>query len=527
MAHSVNARPAENRSARPHPGTTLERRPPARPVWRFPRKRAGSEIGAAPAFTLIQLLLILAIAGILAGTLAPNLIRRTNVAARQTETAKLAEFSGALQHAIQRTQVIPGTNTWITTVATEIQRSTNEVQQVYPEFPADTTIRREFLIDPAFTPATGPSLLPYTQTSAGIDQLSLNAPGPNSRVMLVSSSKRGLALPVTSGAPGATVFSNLWNWSYDPVTEAPPAGWPAAWNEQGRFLQVERINVASLFQPVGLKNLRYTTNNAGSMVAVASEVSRYFLAGTLLTIFPTTNTTVFTAETVTRHVRFDLTPSTGAPPRIWFKFAETNGIVATNSGALGSALNGTYQNGILLARIGPRPPTAPALSTNNLAVQLDGVDDCVTTTAGVCTNLDTFTLAGWIRPNALAMPSRAFFGQRDAVVVGSWTPGKVGVWTKVGGVKEVTYPFAMNQWHHVAAVGDGTFLRMYLDGQLAGLLIKATDNYSVTNAQTFRVGGGLFAASGDYFQGQLDEVVFYSRALGTNELAQLQAGTLP
>ena len=501
MANSLNLRPARRPSCAPRP--------------------------LAPAFTLIQLLLVLTIAGIVAGTLVPNLIRRTNVAARQTETARLVEYSGALQHAIQRTQTIPGVNTWITTIAAETKRDTNQVQQVYPEFPTDLTTRRVFLIDPVFTPATGPTLLPYAQTSAGIDRASPNAPGPNSRVMLVSSSKRGLALPVASGVPAAITFSNLWNWYYDPATEAPPAGWPAAWNQQGRFLQVERINLASLFQPIGLKNLRYTTNSAGPMAAVANEVSRYFLSGTLLTIFPTTNTTPFVAETVNRHVRFDLTPPTNTAPSIWFKFAETNGIVATNSGTFGSPLNGTFANGILIAQVGPRPPTAPALSTNNLAVQLDGTDDCVTTITEVCTNLDTFTLAGWIHPAALANPARAFFGQRDAIVVGSWTPGKVGVWTKVGGVKEVTYPYALNQWHHVAAVGDGAFLRVYLDGQLAGLLIKATDNYSVTNAQAFRIGGGLFAAGGDYFQGQLDEVVFYNRALGTNELAQLKAGTLP
>jgi hypothetical protein len=95
----------------------------------------------------------------------------------------------------------------------------------------------------------------------------------------------------------------------------------------------------------------------------------------------------------------------------------------------------------------------------------------------------------------------------------------------LSGVGTLTMPLpSTGTWHQVVATYDGSMMRIYLDGtlrasQAASGLINVTSN--PLNIGT-KVAG---ATAGDHFNGVLDEVKIYNRALTQDEVALLQIAT--
>ena len=67
-------------------------------------------------------------------------------------------------------------------------------------------------------------------------------------------------------------------------------------------------------------------------------------------------------------------------------------------------------------------------------------------------------------------------------------------------------------WYHVAATYDGSRRSIYFNGQLV-----SSDSPSAPNVQAVNFGIGKTVGQ-EYFNGLLDEVVVYSRALSANEI---------
>ena len=72
----------------------------------------------------------------------------------------------------------------------------------------------------------------------------------------------------------------------------------------------------------------------------------------------------------------------------------------------------------------------------------------------------------------------------------------------------------LDTWTHLAATYDGATLRLYVDGSLAGSV--AATGAIATSAGALRIGGNTLW--GEYFQGLIDEVRVYNRALSQAEL---------
>jgi hypothetical protein len=214
-----------------------------------------------------------------------------------------------------------------------------------------------------------------------------------------------------------------------------------------------------------------------------------------------------------------------APVGYW-RLNESSGTVAANLGS-GANLNATY-NSITLGTPGPRPPEFNGFEPNNNAPTFNGTSGFVTGSAGLLSGRGAFTIGGWIKPAATPGSRIGLFGQNDAVEFGFISGTTIQCWTPSGGSVNVNYPFPMNTWHHVVAVGDGTSIRIYFDGALAGTGGSSTANYG-TSTFPFNIGGGgIYDATGNFFNGQIDEVVVYHRALSAAEVQSLyQAGTTP
>ena len=204
-------------------------------------------------------------------------------------------------------------------------------------------------------------------------------------------------------------------------------------------------------------------------------------------------------------------------PVAYWRLNEANGTVATNIANPG--LNGAYQN-VTLNIAGPRPPGFGGFETNNTAAQFNGTSSSVASGASLANNLSAFTMAGWIRPVIAPGIRAGLFGQNGVLGVGFLNAGTLQVFTSGGGSLTVSNSLTLNQWHHVAVVGDGANLQIYFEGVLQGTGGSATGNYGSSASQFNIGGGGIFDAAGNFFNGQIDEVAVWGRALSASEIQQ-------
>jgi type II secretory pathway pseudopilin PulG len=232
---------------------------------------------------------VIAIIGILMAIVGPNLIRKVIETTSTREGRNLQVLADTLDNYIRKNQSIPGGATWVNALSSFAKLSPTEVRYADPANPV--TSGRVFMIHPGFTPSTGTDPV-YALGSAG------TVAPTNARILIISSTKRGLALPVTSGkaantAANRTRFDNIWNWSLNPFTKAPPTGWPAAWNGGGEHLHVQRIDLSSLFHHVTVSNPNFPTNipfakfNQLSTYAfdVTNAVDAYYPEGTVIRFY--------------------------------------------------------------------------------------------------------------------------------------------------------------------------------------------------------------------------------------------------
>ena len=218
-----------------------------------------------------------------------------------------------------------------------------------------------------------------------------------------------------------------------------------------------------------------------------------------------------------------LTRALQSAPMDYWRLDEVNGTSALNLGLMGATANGSYQGGLTLGTDGPRPPRWVGFEADNRAPLFNGTDSYVGGPIGLLDNVAQFTLAGWIRPTGTQGSRTGLFGQNDTIEFGFIDSASIQLWTFSGSIT-VPYPFPNNEWHHVAATGDGVDLALYFDGNLAATAPSPTADYG-TSGYNFNIGGGgVFDPSGNPFLGQIDEVAVWYRALGPSDISDLVFG---
>jgi hypothetical protein len=145
----------------------------------------------------------------------------------------------------------------------------------------------------------------------------------------------------------------------------------------------------------------------------------------------------------------------------------------------------------------------------------------------------TFTIEGWIYPNAQASGQSFIWGQSYArqLITQPWGSGlHVGIYiTTVGGAFHGLWdnnpPIPLNDWTHVAATWDATSLKLYVNGSLRA---QATPGFSSIGDSgcPFSIGASGSCGTSQYFPGLIDELSLYSRALSADEISAIvEAGS--
>ena len=151
-------------------------------------------------------------------------------------------------------------------------------------------------------------------------------------------------------------------------------------------------------------------------------------------------------------------------------------------------------------------------------LNFDGIDDYVSTGLNI-NNKSAFTFEGWINPKS-AGSRIGFFGQNDIIEFGFSNSNTMSCWTAASNQINWTFDgtsFPFNSWHHVAIVGDGTALKMYVDGLLKATLVSSTSSYG-SSGYNFNIGGAVWDPSGNNFNGSIDEVRVWNVARSQTQI---------
>ncbi|MCI0747938.1 MAG: immunoglobulin domain-containing protein, partial [Verrucomicrobia subdivision 3 bacterium] len=208
-------------------------------------------------------------------------------------------------------------------------------------------------------------------------------------------------------------------------------------------------------------------------------------------------------------------------PIAYYRFSDS-GTVATNEGSRGAAADGTYINGATTGAEAPRPPQFVGFEADNTAAQLDGVDDFVRSASGLLNGLTNVTMSAWIRRAGAQRNRTGLLGQDNVIEFGYIDNNTLQTWVDDFATPvNVITPFPDLEWDYVAVVVDGDALQMttYTNGQAAGTAPLPSTNYNFQNNTNFFVIGGDAFGNGVSFNGQIDEVAVFDKALTADQIA--------
>jgi chitodextrinase len=135
------------------------------------------------------------------------------------------------------------------------------------------------------------------------------------------------------------------------------------------------------------------------------------------------------------------------------------------------------------------------------------------------------TIEAWVKPSVVENRWREVFYKGDAygndllyleAMTTSGAVPAIGTQLTSGGsiVATGTTPLTANAWAHMAATYDGATLRLFVNGvQVAS---QAQTGTLLTSTQSLTIGAD--SIHGSFFQGTIDEVRVYNRALSASEL---------
>jgi hypothetical protein len=258
-----------------------------------------------------------------------------------------------------------------------------------------------------------------------------------------------------------------------------------------------------------------------SVGTISSAYSPSVPLGQVMSQNPAATTSVAVGSAVS--FTLSLGPEPPAPPAagpvLALSFNDAGGTVTNDSSGHGN--HGTVAGALVAAS---RAGFGSALS-------FDGVNDWVTVGDSATLDLTNgLTIEAWVRPSVVSGWETVVMKERgvgnlayalysaDGTVAQGGADGPAG-YANIGNVHRSVRQAAalpLGAWTHIATTYDGANQRIYVNGALVASRGQ-TGNVSVT-ASPLRIGGNA-AWAGEFFQGLIDEVRVYNRALGATEIA--------
>lgn len=179
---------------------------------------------------------------------------------------------------------------------------------------------------------------------------------------------------------------------------------------------------------------------------------------------------------------------------------------------------------------------ATSLGRYGRALQLTGTQHQFVDVPGSSVlDVDRYTLSAWVRytgiQNDRTLGRWEVLEKAGAYWMNVRTDGRVRAGGFYGGCANANWNYfdstrvlPVDRWKHVATTYDGTWLRIYIDGRAAGA--KRVTGRTCVSGEPLAVGAknnptkGLLEA---FWDGRLDEVRIYDRALDVTEIGQLAA----
>jgi hypothetical protein len=216
-------------------------------------------------------------------------------------------------------------------------------------------------------------------------------------------------------------------------------------------------------------------------------------------------------------------------PVAYWRLNETNGTTAIDSAGL---FNATYGSGVAQGVAGPRPADFLGFEVTNTAAEFfNGVNNSWLTMPALNLNTNTVTISGWIYPiGAQAGYTGLVFCRGGSTVAGmnfnsagtdvgyTWNNDS-GSWGWSSGVQPPP-----DQWSFVALVIQPSSATVYLINTNG--LFSATNALSHPNqafSGTGTIGTDTYASTARVFNGVMDEVAVFNRALTASQIQQLYA----
>lgn len=206
-----------------------------------------------------------------------------------------------------------------------------------------------------------------------------------------------------------------------------------------------------------------------------------------------------------------------------FSQAPTNGLVAyypftgNVNDASGNGRNGTIVGGV--------SPVADRFGNANQAYTFNGINGTITVANwNILTGNATRTMSVWFKapiPSGFTMMlSWGLIETNRSSSIGTGTqPLYIGFFSVFSHAVGIINPeqFFDNRWHLMTFTHDGSLMNLYLDGALQA----TTPNVSLNTASSNLVIGAYSPSGGGQFNGAIDEVRVYNRALTAAEIQQM------
>ncbi|MCP4607809.1 MAG: LamG domain-containing protein [Planctomycetes bacterium] len=162
------------------------------------------------------------------------------------------------------------------------------------------------------------------------------------------------------------------------------------------------------------------------------------------------------------------------------------------------------------------------------ALEFDGDDSVEIPHSPLLSLTDEITITAWTYMNAnasgeMAIVSKGGWGANDLPYELTEEAGSIIYWQFYDDAgRDDCQPQSppIEEWHHLAATYDGQIFKCYIDGELADEAVYAGTMPENTASVTI----GQRSRGGTYYQGILDEVAIFNRALGEDEIPRIMLG---